>query len=186
MRAWLLTSLLIAAPALAQTPNSAAGPERAGRGRRHHLQQQSRPRAGYPADRHAGRPLAPGIPRRLGPDPPRDGDARRRGHRHRRAEFRFRPALARRADAESGRRDDHAGAHQPGDRRRNPRARPRARRQWRRRPPDRRADRGAARRRPAGPGDLRSCARRTCAPGRPCRSPSRASAPDAGRSRSPI
>ena len=29
-----------------------------------------------------------------GPDPPRDGDPDRRGHRHRRAEFRFRPALA--------------------------------------------------------------------------------------------
>ena len=103
------------------------------------------------------------------------------GHRHRRAEFRFRPALAPGADGESGRRDDHPGPHQPRHRRRDARAGAGARRQWRRRPPDRRADRGAARRRPAGPRDLRSGARESARPPDPVGHRRRASAPAAGR-----
>jgi len=36
-----------------------------------------------------GQPFAPGIPRRLGADPPGDRDAERRWHRDNRAEFRL-------------------------------------------------------------------------------------------------
>jgi hypothetical protein len=66
MRYLLLLAAASAAPALRQI--------RPGQCRGHHLQRQSRARAGHAAARHPGAPLAAGISRRLRADPPGNGD----------------------------------------------------------------------------------------------------------------
>ena len=166
MRNLLLLTAVLAAPALAQIQAEIPPPSQSAQGdvsvtiynNDLALVQDTRQIA-LPAGRSRA-----GIPRRLGPDPPGDRHLHRRRLLDRRAEFRFRSALAAGADAEGGRRDDHPGPGQPRHRRRNARAGAGARRQWRRRAPDRRTDRGAARRRPAGPGDLRSGAGKSARP----------------------
>ena len=72
-------------------------------------------------------------------------------------------------DAEGGRRDRDPGPDQSGDRRRNARTGANPGRQQRRGDADRRSYRGAARRRPADPGDLRPRSRSPCVRVRPCR-----------------
>ncbi len=173
MRFWTLLALTALPTAgLAQTTPTATpvlptGPSAQGDIVGHHLPERPVAGAGCPPARSARRPHAAGIPRRLGADPVGDGDVGRAGHRHRRAEFRFRPAFPRQADGEGGRIGRHHRPHQPGDGCRDARAGEGARGQWRHRAADRQPHRGAARRRAAGARGVRQGAGKSARPADP-------------------